>query len=63
MHVHIHKMPAHNTPNMSHCWTPIIDGNAIEFRNMPPKSVKTAKRAAAEHLGVKVEEIEFTIHK
>ncbi len=63
MHVHIHKLPVHGIKGMTHCWTPVIDGQAVEFRGQPPRSVKTAKRAAAEHLGVKVEDIEFTTDK
>lgn len=63
MHVHIHKLPVHGIKGMSHCWTPIIDGKAVEFRGQPPRSVKTAKRAAAEHLDTDLDEIEFTVHK
>jgi hypothetical protein len=63
----IDRMNVIDIPGKTHCWVPIIDGRAIQYKNSPPWSVRAAKRASAIHLGIDPREmrdrIKFTIHR
>ncbi len=59
--VQIQKIPVHGDPDRTHAWAPIVDGKVVERRGSPSFSISTAKSVAADHLGVGVGAIAFSI--
>ena len=61
--IEIHKISIDDIPGRTHCWAPIVNGKALEYKGEPPFCIKAAKKATAVCLGIPVEEIEFKINR
>lgn len=66
--VEIHRTPVHmdTVRGYDHCWTTIVDGKIVENRGDPNGlcgSIRTARKVAANHLGVRPNEIDPVIVK